>query len=264
MNTTTEAQKENVRKAYGEIARTKIANSPSAVRCSTEQSADYNAVEIRSVPSGAFLAEGSGNPVRAAKLQAGETVVDLGAGAGMDSFLAANMVGESGRVIGFDMTPEMLERARKNLAESNYPQVEFREAEIDNLPLPGAFADAAISNCVINLTPDKSAVYREIFRVLKPGGRFAIADIVLRGNAQIVYDNADKLPGCSCVSHALEENLYLDTIRKAGFDGVEIVSERAALAQKDLEAYARQFGLDPDNAGVSAHAVTLTARKPNS
>lgn len=272
MNTAAETQKEKVRNAYGEIARTR--NLQDSTECCdttccspaageiTELSPDYSAEEISSVPPGAFLGEGSGNPVRAAQLQPGETVVDLGSGAGMDSFLAANLVGETGRVHGFDMTPEMLERAKKNQAKGPYPQVEFQRTEIDALPLPGSSADVVISNCVINLAPDKLAVYREIFRVLKPGGRFAIADIVLRGNAELVYQNADKLPGCSCMTTALEENLYRKTIRQAGFAGVEIVAERAAISQKDLESFARVLGLDPSDAKVSAHAVTLVGRKP--
>jgi SAM-dependent methyltransferase len=265
-------QKEKVRKAYGEIARTRNLTDNTEccdTACCREEtgkvneiSPDYSAEEIASVPQGAFLGEGSGNPVRAAKLQPGETVVDLGAGAGMDSFLAAGIVGEDGHVYGFDMTPDMLERSQANKEKGRYPQVEFQKAEIDALPLPGSSADAIISNCVINLAPDKLAVYKEIFRTLKPGGRFAIADIVLRGNADLVYQNADKLPGCSCLTTALEENLYLATIRQAGFEGVEIVNERAAISQKDIETFARLLGVNPDDAKVSAHAVTLVGRKP--
>lgn len=262
--------KDKVRRAYGEIARTANAELETlccepgccGVEAAETQIPDYSKEEIASVPRGAFLGQGSGNPVRAAKLQPGETVIDLGSGAGMDVFLAANAVGKEGRAIGFDMTPEMLERAKKNLASADYPQVEFQAAEIDSLPQPDNSVDAALSNCVINLAPDKAAVYREIYRVLKPGARFAIADIVLRGDAGLVYRNADKLPGCSCLSSALREDLYLKTIRDAGFEGVEIVSERDAVSQQDIRAFAAVLGVDADNPPVSAHAVTLVGRKP--
>ena len=262
MNITAETQKEKVRQVYGEVARTRQPEEGFACCGPPAASPDYRAEEIASVPRGAFLGEGSGNPVEAAGLQPGETVVDLGSGAGMDVFLAANAVGETGRVLGFDMTPEMLERARRNQAEGNYGQVEFHRAEIDNLPLPGGAADVVLSNCVINLAPDKLAVYREIFRVLKPGGRFAIADIVLRGNASVIYDNADKLPTCGCIDTAMEEANYLEAIRRAGFEGVEIVSERTALSDAQIEEFAPLLGIDPKNPGVSAQAVTLAGRKP--
>ena len=263
--------KEKVRKAYGEIALT--TNSEAAEACCEPQccgdveaaetkAPDYSKAEIASVPRGAFLSQGSGNPVRAADLQPGETVIDLGSGAGMDIFLAANVVGKEGRAIGFDMTPEMLERAKKNLTTGDYPQVEFRSAEIDKLPQPDASVDAALSNCVINLAPDKLAVYQEIHRVLKPGARFAIADIVLRGDAELIYKNADKLPGCSCLSTALREDIYLDTIRDAGFENVEIVAERPAISDDDIKAFAAVLGIDATNPPVTARAVTIVGRKP--
>ena len=272
MNQTAEVQKEKVRKAYGEIASTTDSETAAAccepgccgIEAAETKAPDYSKEEIASVPKGAFLGQGSGNPIRAAKLQPGETVIDLGSGAGMDVYLAANAVGQSGRAIGFDMTPEMLERAKKNLAAGDYPQVEFHSAEIDKLPQPDGSVDVALSNCVINLAPDKLAVYQEIYRVLKPGGRFAIADIVLRGNAELVYQNADKLPGCSCLSSALREDIYLDTIREAGFENVEIVAERAAVSDDDIKAFAAVLGIDPAKPPVTARAVTVVGTKPAS
>ncbi len=249
MKSTAEEQKEKVRAAYGEIARKRTGGEAATCCAPPPAGPDYSADEIGSVPAGAYLGEGSGNPVRAAGLQPGETVVDLGCGAGMDVFLAANRVGPTGRVVGVDMTPEMLERARVNARTGRYPQVEFQQADIERLPVPPASADAVLSNCVINLAPDKAAVYREIFRVLKPGGRFAIADIVLRGEPGRLRRAVLELAPCGCVATALEQEAYLATIRAAGFEAVEIVAERPALSQ-------------PLDALVRAQAVTLVGRKP--
>ncbi len=262
MKTATNEQKEKVRAAYGEIARTRDAHTAAACCAPPGHGPDYSQEEIASVPEGAYLGEGSGNPVRAARLQPGERVIDLGCGAGMDTFLAANRVGPSGRVVGVDMTPDMLERARANLAGGDYPQVEFRQADIEHLPLHPNSADVVLSNCVINLASDKAAVYREIFRVLKPGGRFAIADIVLRGEADLVHQAAEKLAPCSCVVSALEENEYLAVIQAAGFNDVAIVAERPALSQPQVAEAARKLGFDPEDKRVSAEAVTLVGRRP--
>lgn len=249
MKTPAEQQKENIRAAYGEIARTR--NTESSVPCCAppDHEPDYSHQEIASVPEGAFLGAGSGNPVRVAGLRSGEVVIDLGSGAGMDVFLAANRVGKSGRVIGVDMTPPMLQRARVTAAGGDYPQVEFLQADIESLPLASAVADVVLSNCVINLAPDKAAVYREIYRVLKPGGRFAIADIVLQGPPALIPQAVKGLPACGCIATALEENAYLDAIRAAGFEAVELLAQRPALAQ-------------PLNGLVRAHAVTLVGQKP--
>jgi len=249
MKSTAEEQKEKVRAAYGEIARTRSTEGAATCCAPPEAGPDYSADEIGSVPAGAYLGEGSGNPVRAAQLQPGETVIDLGSGAGMDVFLAANRVGPAGRVVGIDMTPEMLARARANARTGSYPQVEFQQADIERLPVPAGSADAVLSNCVINLAPDKAAVYREIFRVLKPGGRFAIADIVLRGEPGRLRRALLDLAPCSCIATALAEDAYLETIRAAGFEGVEIVAERPAVSQ-------------PLDTLVRAQAVTLVGRKP--
>lgn len=251
---TRETIHEAVRSNYGNVARTRnLEGQAEGAGCcgNTRTPFDYAAEELAAVPKGAYLGEGSGTPVRHAALRPGEVVVDLGSGAGMDSFLAANAVGKAGRVYGFDMTPEMLERARDNAAVGGYTNVSFEQADIEHLPLADRAADAVVSNCVINLTPDKRAVYREIFRVLRPGGRIAIADIVLRGGAaaiQAFRNCGDSSAWCACLSGALPEKDYFDAIRAAGFVDARIVSERPAQSQP--------------GSGVIATAVTITARKP--
>ncbi len=240
-----------VQAAYGAVARSRSEAPPESCCSPPAQPGDYLPEELAAVPKGAYLGEGSGAPVRSAGLQPGEVAVDLGAGAGMDSFLAANQVGPSGRVYGFDLTSEMIERARSNAIAGNYANVSFEKADIEHLPLPDSAADAAISNCVINLAPDKSAVYAEIFRVLRPGGRLSISDIVLRGAPEAVRtfrQQAGPENWCACISGALAEGEYFSTIRGAGFRDVRLVAERAAFSQP--------------RGGVTAVAVTITARKP--
>ncbi len=184
----------------------------------------YGREELASVPEGADLGLGCGNPVALASLREGETVLDLGSGAGLDCFLAAGRVGESGRVIGVDMTPEMLERARENARRGGYANVEFRLGEIENLPVADASVDAIISNCVINLSPDKPRVFREAFRVLRPGGRLMVSDIVLDGELPpAVRESAAAYVGC--ISGAARREEYLGMIREAGFEEVEVVEE---------------------------------------
>jgi SAM-dependent methyltransferase len=263
MNPSTREQiHDAVRDVYGKLARRQESEkdgaccAPSCCKNevsaeSTPQSPDYTPAEIASVPKGAYLGAGSGAPVKYLSLQPGEVVVDLGAGAGMDTFLAANAVGRTGRVHGFDLTPDMLERARRNAAAGPYGNVTFHQTDIERLPLPDAVADAATSNCVINLTPDKAAVYRELYRVLKPGGRFSVADIVLRGDAAAIEhfrQRSDRASWCSCTSGALHESDYLGAIRAAGFDDVRVVAERPAETQPGQ--------------GVLTAAVTITGRKP--
>lgn len=246
-----------VRSTYGAVARqgsraeAATACCGSAAAPAVENLSDYTAAELAAVPQGAYLGEGSGAPVRYAGLSPGEVVVDLGSGAGMDTFLAANEVGPSGRVYGFDLTPEMLERARENAAAGGYGNVSFASADIEHLALATHTADAAISNCVINLAPDKAAVYREIFRVLRPAGRLSVADIVLRGSEHAVRAFREKSgpeAWCACVSGALREEEYTAAIRAAGFTDVRVVAERPAFSQP--------------GGSVAAVAITVTARKP--
>ena len=186
----------------------------------------YNEDELASVPEGANLGLGCGNPTALAGLHEGETVLDLGSGAGFDCFLAANIVGVDGMVIGVDMTPEMVDKARSNARKGGYENVDFRLGELEHLPVADRSVDVLISNCVINLTPDKAAVFNEAFRVLKPGGRFAVSDIVLlKELPDAVKQSAAAYVGC--LSGAIMKDAYIETIRAAGFEGVRIVEETA-------------------------------------
>lgn len=184
----------------------------------------YTEEELKSVPEGSDLGLGCGNPTALASIKEGEVVVDLGSGAGFDCFLAANKVGKSGKVIGVDMTTQMIDKARENKRNGNYENVEFRLGEIENLPIADYSADLIISNCVINLSPDKERVYHEAFRVLKPGGRIMISDIVLTGELpSIIRQSLEAYVGC--VAGALKKDKYLQIIEDAGFQDIEIIGE---------------------------------------
>ncbi len=176
------------------------------------------------VPEGANLGLGCGNPTALASLKEGDTVLDLGSGAGFDAFLAANKVGATGKVIGVDMTPEMLDRARQNAVEGDYANVEFRLGEIENIPAADGSVDVIISNCVINLSPDKPKVFREALRILRPGGRLMVSDIVLlREMPDFIKDSMAAY--AACVSGAMLKDAYIETIKEAGFSEVEIIEE---------------------------------------
>jgi len=184
----------------------------------------YADKDLKSVPEGANLGLGCGNPLALASLKEGETVLDLGAGAGFDCFLAANQVGKTGKVIGVDMTPEMVQKARENAGKGGYGNVEFRLGEIENLPVADQVVDAVISNCVINLAPDKGRVFREAFRVLKPGGRLMVSDIVLRRPLpDFIMNSIAAYVGC--MSGAVMRDEYLRVIEQAGFRDVRIMEE---------------------------------------
>ena len=186
----------------------------------------YTPGQLAALPEGANLGLGCGNPLEHARLEPGERVLDLGSGAGMDAFLAASSVGPEGRVIGVDMTAEMIERARKNAARTGVTNVEFRLGEIEHLPLADASVDIAISNCVINLSPDKPQVFREAFRVLKPGGRLVVSDLVLvRALSDDVRRSVEAYVGC--VAGASLRADYLRDIAAAGFRDIEILEERS-------------------------------------
>lgn len=200
----------------------------------------YSVEELSRVPGGSFLGLGSGNPVRLAALRQGEVVVDLGSGAGVDAFLAADLVGPAGRAIGIDMTPEMLAKARALAAKHGIPNVEFHESLIERLPLAGGTADVVVSNCVINLSPDKAAVFREVFRVLKPGGRLVVSDLV----KERPFELADV---CGCVGGAMVRGEYLEKIRSAGFQDVEVLEDRA---------------WPTGEVGLPASSITIQAYKP--
>jgi SAM-dependent methyltransferase len=188
------------------------------------KSIGYTEEELKAVPEGANLGLGCGNPVALASLREGETVLDLGSGAGLDSFLAASKVGKKGRVIGVDMTPEMIDKARENARKGNYTNVEFRLGEIENLPVADNSVDVVISNCVINLVPDKRRVFKEVFRALKPGGRLMVSDIVLLKELPDVIKNSVEAY-IGCLSGAMMRDEYIGAIKAAGFHDVRIVDE---------------------------------------
>ncbi|MEW6601076.1 MAG: arsenite methyltransferase [Nitrospirota bacterium] len=222
-----------VREGYAKVARQGGSCCGPADTCcgSTSKARDiskfvgYSDEELSSVPEAADMGLGCGNPVALASLKEGETIIDLGSGGGLDCFLAANKVGASGRAIGIDMTPEMLEKARENARRGNYKNVEFRLGEIENLPAADNTADVIISNCVINLSPDKPRVFREAFRVLKPDGRMMISDLVLlKDIPDFLKDSIDAY--ISCLSGAIKKDEYLAAIRDAGFQDIEIMDER--------------------------------------
>ena len=225
--------REVVRDKYGEIAKNKSSCCavPSSC-CGSNRSAQkasmgigYSPVELQSVPDDANLGLGCGNPTALASLKEGEVVLDLGSGGGMDCFLAAQKVGKKGKVIGVDMTPEMISLARKNAAKGNDTHVEFRLGEIENLPVADGIVDVIISNCVINLSPEKARVFREAYRVLKPNGRFMISDIVLlKPLPQSIKQSIDAYVGC--VAGAVLKENYLDALRAAGFVDVKVVDEK--------------------------------------
>ena len=221
-----------VRDGYGQIAKNSGSCClPGASCCGGVSSVEkisqgigYTPEEMQAVPEGANLGLGCGNPVALASIKEGETVLDLGSGAGFDAFLAARAVGKSGRVIGVDMTPEMLDKARGNARKGGYGNVEFRLGEIENLPAADRTVDIIISNCVINLSPDKERVFREAFRVLKPGGRLMVSDIVLLNRlSAALKESIEAYVGC--VAGAVMKEDYLRAIREAGFVDIKIVGE---------------------------------------
>ena len=187
----------------------------------------YTDQELKTAPEGANLGLGCGNPLALASLSQGDTVLDLGSGAGFDCFLAAEKVGTGGRVIGVDMTPEMIEKARENSRKGNYENVEFRLGEIENLPAADNSVDVVISNCVINLVPDKRRAFTEAFRVLKPGGRMMVSDIVLlKELPDFIKNSMEAYIGC--LSGAMMKDEYIGAVKAAGFHEVSIIDETSS------------------------------------
>jgi len=222
--------KKAVRQRYARIARKETSCCAPTGFGSAElartisQNIGYSDEELASVPEGANLGLGCGNPVALASLAEGEIVLDLGSGAGFDCFLAANKVGKRGKVIGVDMTPEMIDKARENARKGKYENIEFRLGEIENLPVADNHVDVIISNCVINLSPDKKRVFQEALRVLKPGGRLMVADIVLQKELPDFIRNS-LAAYTGCIAGAMLKNDYLGTIKEAGFGKVKILDE---------------------------------------
>ncbi len=263
---------EQVRERYGRIARegTSCCGSscgPEApIGAGVSGKIGYAGPELEVVPEGADLGLGCGAPIGHLDLQPGETVLDLGSGAGMDVFLAAPLVGQQGRVIGVDMTEEMLERARRNAERAGYPQVEFRQGRLEQLPVEDASVDAVTSNCVINLVPDKGRVFAEVARVLRPGGRLVISDMVLDGELPEAVRN-DLLAYVGCVSGALGRQEYFELVAAAGLRDVEVLADADYLEMvggqlpRELEQLLEGAGVEKDSLRGVVRSVTFRARR---
>ncbi len=221
-----------VKGKYGSVAASGLSSDHEGVRAVAE-AFGYSPEELASIPAEANMGLSCGNPTATANLREGETVVDLGSGGGLDVLLAARKVGPTGKAIGIDMTPEMIDLARRNAEKAGLANVEFHLAPIDRLPLPDASADCVISNCVINLAPDKAAVFREIARVLKPGGRLAVSDIALKRELPPELGN-DLMAYVGCIAGAIPIEEYRRGLIEAGFAHVEVIDSGT-----DLNAYAK-------------------------
>ncbi|HTQ66000.1 MAG TPA: arsenite methyltransferase [Puia sp.] len=261
--------KEIVRKKYSEIAlQDKESNQSSCCgsgNCSTEVSNimtdDYSTVE--GYNQEADLGLGCGLPTQFARIKKGDIVIDLGSGAGNDCFVARNETGEDGRVIGIDFTPAMLEKARANAIKLGFSNVEFRHGDIENIPVSANIADVIVSNCVLNLVPDKDKVFKEIFRVLKPGGHFSISDVVLMGNLpQALSKDAEMYAGC--VAGAIQKEVYLELIRINGFSNIVVQKEKPINIPDDiLKKYLDETELRSFKSGdTGIFSITVYAEKP--
>jgi arsenite methyltransferase len=223
---------DSVRSKYGAVAESTLSSNDAGVTAVAE-AFGYSAEELTSIPAAANMGLSCGNPTATAHLRPGEVVVDLGSGGGLDVFLAAKMVGTAGRAIGIDMTTAMIDRARANATQGGYTNVEFYHSTIDAIPLADGSVDCVISNCVLNLAPDKAAVFREIVRILKPGGRLAISDIALKGELpEAIAQSMAAYVGC--IAGAIRIDDYRDGLLAAGFEHVEILDSGS-----DLNAYAK-------------------------
>ena len=249
-----EQLKETVREKYGQAALRVVGGqgngccgaAPGMAGCDPITRDLYAEGETAGLPAEAVRASlGCGNPTALAELRPGETVLDLGSGGGIDVLLSARRVGPAGKAYGLDMTDEMLALARENARAAGAENVEFLKGEIESIPLPGASVDVVISNCVINLSADKAAVLREAFRVLRPGGRFAVSDVVVRGPVPPAVRRSMEL-WVGCVAGALEEDEFLRLLREAGFENPGIEPTRVYRLE-DARTFLEGAGLDPDS-----------------
>ena len=269
--------KERVKESYAKIAREKIECCPpddkrggkenlrETYSETYSETIGYTLNELQSVPGGSNLGLGCGNPVALVSLHEGESVVDLGSGAGLDCLLAAQKVGPTGKVLGVDMTPEMVDRANRSAKEGGYTNVEFKRGVIENVPVPDHSIDVVISNCVINLSPDKKQVFQEAFRILKPGGRMMISDIVL--TRELPKGIKDSLEGYhACVSGAMVKAEYLCCIESVGFQEITVIDQTPFpfdLLVNDSTATAimEEVGIDfPEAKEIAETIVSLTVK----
>ena len=234
--------KNEIKKRYSQIATAGNANSCCTPEecCTTDsptvvtQSIGYEQKELNSIPQESILGLGCGAPLIATALQEGETVVDLGSGAGIDAFLASKQVKDSGRVIGIDITEKMLEKARENATKGNYHNVEFKKGDIEEyIPLDNNSVDAAISNCVVNLTINKVDAFKEVFRILKANGRMVISDLIT--DKEIPLEQIDSEQWCECIDGTSTKENYLSWIKQAGFENVEVLKEQTYLEETKMD-----------------------------
>ena len=257
---------ETVQKHYADRIKSNASCCGSSDCCSTESSL-YPADLLATLPDGeSTISYGCGDPITLASLQTGQTVLDLGSGAGLDCFFAAKKVGETGRVIGVDMTPEMIERARSSADRLNIQNVEFRQGFLEDLPVESSTVDVIISNCVINLAPDKSKVFAEALRVLKPGGKFAVSDIVTDGPLpDSVKQSLSAWAGC--VAGAIEANDYVSMMESVGFTNISITpvffeKETIDSAISDMGDVIELKTISRDDVYKAVYSAKVTAYKP--
>lgn len=261
--------KNMVKQKYAEIAlQDKETNASSCCgsgSCSTEvyniMTDDYS--DLKGYNPDADLGLGCGLPTQFAKIKPGDTVIDLGSGAGNDCFVARAETGPTGRVIGIDFTPEMIEKARINADKLGFNNVEFRQGDIENMPVTANLADVVVSNCVLNLVPDKKSAIAEIFRVLKPGGHFSISDIVLLGDLPETIREASEMYA-GCVSGAIQKQEYMDLIKSQGFVNIQIQKEKQIIVPDDiLQQYLSEAEItDYKNSNNGIFSITVYAEKP--
>ncbi len=266
---TEEQIKELVKQKYSEIAlQNKETNESSccgAGGCSTEvyqiMSEDYNSLE--GYNADADLGLGCGLPTQFAKIKKGDVVIDLGSGAGNDAFVARHETGETGKVIGIDFTPAMIEKARQNAQSLGFHNVEFRQGDIEKMPVTSDVADVIVSNCVLNLVPNKDAVLKEIFRVLKPGGHFSISDIVLEGELPDNLKSAAEMYA-GCVSGAIQKSTYLELIEANGFQNIKVQKEKIIIVPDDiLSNFLTAEEIESfKNSALGIYSITVYAEKP--
>ncbi len=267
---TNEEIKEMVKQKYSEIAlQDKEINASSCcgASCSTEvyniMSEEYD--DLEGYAKDADLGLGCGLPTNFAKIKKGDTVVDLGSGAGNDCFIARAEAGQDGRIVGIDFTEAMIEKAKKNAANLGFQNVEFRQGDIENIPMTANFADVVVSNCVMNLVPDKPKAFAEVYRILKPTGHFSISDIVLVGELPEKIKNAAEMYA-GCVASAIQKVDYLEIIKNAGFKNIMLQKEKAIIVPDDiLKDYLNETEIDQYiNSDTKIYSITVYAEKGDS